>query len=256
MSPILVPVLAFNFVYDGLNSVQEKAGATVTANLLTGLGIDEFLTRTDGAGTRGLLTDALGSTVALGGGTGTIQTQYTYEPFGYASQTGAANTNSYKYTAREDDGSGLYYYRARYYHPRLQRFLSEDPIGFESGSFNLFSYVRANPVSFTDPLGLQDQWHGHNDPAFRDWVHQYKQDLKYPGDKNFSKQDLNKLKQQWIDEEQPRGKGGKSGKGGQWRGMRCLWWFNLIGIAIDAYEAMQQYEKCKNDPCFCDENCS
>ncbi|MEQ1627965.1 MAG: RHS repeat-associated core domain-containing protein [Nitrospira sp.] len=245
-----------NFVYDRLNPVQEKAGATVTANLLTGLGIDEFLTRTDGAGTRGLLTDALGSTVALGDGTGTIQTQYTYEPFGYASQTGAANTNSYKYTGREDDGTGLYYYRARYYHPRLQRFLSEDPIGFESGSFNLFSYVRANPISFTDPLGLQDQWHGHNDPAFRDWVHQYKQDLKYPGDKNFSKQDLNELKQQWIDEEQPRGKGGKSGKGGQWRGMRCLWWFNLIGIAIDAYEAMQQYEKCKNDPCFCDENCS
>jgi uncharacterized protein RhaS with RHS repeats len=65
------------------------------------------------------LPDALGSTVALGDGTGTIQTQYTYEPFGYASQMGAANTNSYRFTGREDDGSGLYFYRARYYHPRL-----------------------------------------------------------------------------------------------------------------------------------------
>jgi YD repeat-containing protein len=37
-----------NFVYDGLNPVQEKNGVTVTANLLTGLGIDEFFTRTDG----------------------------------------------------------------------------------------------------------------------------------------------------------------------------------------------------------------
>lgn len=37
-----------NFVYDGLNPVQEKAGATVTANLLTGLGIDEFFQRTMG----------------------------------------------------------------------------------------------------------------------------------------------------------------------------------------------------------------
>ena len=36
-----------NLVYDGLNPVQEKNGATVTANLLTGLGIDEFFTRTD-----------------------------------------------------------------------------------------------------------------------------------------------------------------------------------------------------------------
>ncbi|KAF4516168.1 hypothetical protein B566_EDAN000406 [Ephemera danica] len=142
-----------NFVYDGLNPVQEKAGATVTANLLTGLGIDEFLTRTDGAGTRGLLTDALGSTVALGDNTGTIQTQYTYEPFGYATQTGAANTNSYKFTGREDDGTGLLYYRARYYHPRLQRFISEDPIGFRGGDLNLFGYVRENPLYYTDPSG-------------------------------------------------------------------------------------------------------
>jgi RHS repeat-associated protein len=143
-----------NFVYDGLNPVQEKAGATVTANLLTSLGIDEFLTRTDGAGIRGLLTDALGSTVALGDGTGTIQTQYTYEPFGYASQTGAANTSSYKYTGREDDGSGLSYYRARYYHPRLQRFIAEDPLGFDGGDMNLYAYVLGDPVSLVDPLGL------------------------------------------------------------------------------------------------------
>lgn len=107
-----------NFVYDGLNPVQEKAGATVTANLLTGLGIDEFFTRTDGVGTRSLLPDALGTTVALGDGTGTLQTQYTYEPFGSATQTGLASASSYKYTGREDDGTGLYYYRARYYHPR------------------------------------------------------------------------------------------------------------------------------------------
>lgn len=142
-----------NFVYDGLNPVQEKAGATVTANLLTGLGIDEFLTRTDGAGTRGLLTDALGSTVALGDGTGTLQTQYTYEPFGYASQTGAANTSSYKYTGREDDGSGLYYYRARYYHPRLQRFIAEDPIGFGGGDLNVYGYTLNSPMRFVDPDG-------------------------------------------------------------------------------------------------------
>ncbi|CUS33983.1 hypothetical protein COMA1_11454 [Candidatus Nitrospira nitrosa] len=51
-----------NFLYDGLNPVQEKNGATVTANLLTGLGIDEFFTRTDGVGV--LLPDVLSSTVA------------------------------------------------------------------------------------------------------------------------------------------------------------------------------------------------
>jgi len=55
-----------NYVYDGLNPVQEKNGATVTANLLLGLGIDEFFTRTDGVGSRALLTDALGSTIGFG----------------------------------------------------------------------------------------------------------------------------------------------------------------------------------------------
>jgi len=144
-----------NYVYDGLNPVQEKAGATVTANLLTGLGIDEFLMRTDGVGTRALLPDALGSTVALGDGTGTLQTQYTYEPFGYTTQTGQANSSSYKYTGREDDGSGMYYYRARYYHPRLQRFIAEDPISFMGGDVNLYGYVLGNPISLVDPLGLE-----------------------------------------------------------------------------------------------------
>jgi RHS repeat-associated protein len=142
-----------NFVYDGLNPVQEKAGATVTANLLTGLGIDEFFTRTDGVGSRALLPDALGSTVALGDSTGTLQTQYTYEPFGSATQSGQANTSSYKYTGREDDGTGLYYYRARYYHPRLQRFIAEDPIGFKGGDTNLYAYVFNTPTNLLDPSG-------------------------------------------------------------------------------------------------------
>jgi RHS repeat-associated protein len=142
-----------NFLYDGLNPVQEKNGTTVMANLLAGLGIDEFFTRTDGVGVRALLPDALGSTVALGDGTGTLQTQYTYEPFGVTTQTGSASTSSYKYTGREDDGSGLMYYRARYYHPRLQRFISEDPIRFRGG-INFYGYVRNNPNRWTDPAGL------------------------------------------------------------------------------------------------------
>jgi len=46
------------------------------------------------------------------------------------------------------------YYRARYYHPGLQRFISEDPIGFAGGDFNIYAYGRNNPMRFTDPLGL------------------------------------------------------------------------------------------------------
>ncbi len=68
-------------------------------------------------------------------------------------QTGAASTSSYKFTGREDDGSGLMYYRARYYQPRFQRFISEDPIRFRGG-INLYGYVRNNPIKQTDPTGL------------------------------------------------------------------------------------------------------
>jgi len=45
-------------------------------------------------------------------------------------------------------------YRARYYHPQLQRFVSEDPMGILGGDVNLYAYVTNNPVSRRDPLGL------------------------------------------------------------------------------------------------------
>jgi RHS repeat-associated protein len=142
------------FLYDGLNPVQELSGGSIVANLLTGLGIDEFVSRTEGGNPSTLLTDALGSTVALTDGTGTVQTEYTYEPFGAVTTTGAGNSNAYQYTGREQDGTSLLYYRARYYSPTLQRFISEDPIGLSGGDNNLYAYVSNNPLRLRDPLGL------------------------------------------------------------------------------------------------------
>ena len=46
------------------------------------------------------------------------------------------------------------YSRARYYHPTLQRFIGEDPIGFAGGDVNLYAYVWNDPTRFVDPLGL------------------------------------------------------------------------------------------------------
>jgi hypothetical protein len=100
---------AIDFLHDGFNPVQELTGGTPTANLLTGLGIDSPVTRTDGTGARHFLTDALGSAIALTDGTGTVQTQYTYEPFGKATASGQANGNPYQYTVRDNDGTGLFY---------------------------------------------------------------------------------------------------------------------------------------------------
>jgi RHS repeat-associated protein len=100
------------------------------------------------------LTDALGSTVGLTDATGALQTQYTYEPFGNTTTSGPANANPYQFTGRENDGTGLYYDRARYYSPIYQRFTSEDPAGFAGSGVNLYAYAGNNPVSFSDPYGL------------------------------------------------------------------------------------------------------
>jgi RHS repeat-associated protein len=47
------------------------------------------------------------------------------------------------------------YYRARYYDPKIGRFISEDPIGLRGGDVNFYAYVRNSPTNFIDPLGLQ-----------------------------------------------------------------------------------------------------
>jgi RHS repeat-associated protein len=143
------------FLYDGLNPVQELSGGTATANVLTGLGIDEYFTRTDAAGVRNYLTDALGSSVALTDGSGVVQTEYTYEPFGGTVTSGGSTASPFGFTGREVDGTGLYFYRARYYDSHLQRFLGQDPLGCAAGDPNLYVYASNAPQVYTDPKGLK-----------------------------------------------------------------------------------------------------
>lgn len=140
------------FLYDGLNTAQELSGGVVTANLLTGA-LDEVFSRTTAAGTQTPLVDGLGSTLAVTDAAGNVQTEYAYDPFGNTTATGAATGYPFQYAGRENDGTGLYYNRARYYAPGLQRFISQDPIGFVGG-VNHYAYVGNNPANFTDPLGL------------------------------------------------------------------------------------------------------
>jgi len=140
------------YLYDGVNPVQELSGASVSANLLTGLGVDEYFERTDANGPANFLTDALGSTVALTGASGNTLASYTYEPFGNTTVSGSSS-NSYQFTARENDGTGLYFLRNRYYSFLFERFVSEDSLQFLAGP-NFYSYVGGDPVLRTDPLGL------------------------------------------------------------------------------------------------------
>jgi RHS repeat-associated protein len=91
--------------------------------------------------------------------------RYIYSPYGKvtiydATWSSMRSASSYDnvvlYTGREGDReSGLYCYRNRYYDVNLARFLSRDPIGYQSGDSNLYAYVAGSPVNGTDPTGLQ-----------------------------------------------------------------------------------------------------
>jgi RHS repeat-associated protein len=96
--------------------------------------------------------------VALADSSGTVQTSYTYAPYGETTASGATSNNANNFTGRENDGDGLYFYRARYYNPVFSRFASEDPLGFAGGSPNLYGYAMDAPTNFVDPSGEIVPW--------------------------------------------------------------------------------------------------
>lgn len=64
-----------------------------------------------------------------------------------------ADYKTIRYSGKERDATGLYYYGYRYYQPWAGRWLSADPAGTVDG-LNLFRMVRNNPVTLYDPDGL------------------------------------------------------------------------------------------------------
>ena len=86
----------------------------------------------------------------LGGGTQALRS---FSAFGMSLTTVGAAITRMAYTGREDDGTGLYYYRARYYNPAVGQFASEDPKRFAAGA-NFLAYAGNNPVNANDPSGL------------------------------------------------------------------------------------------------------
>lgn len=90
--------------------------------------------------------------------TGNIISQEEYYPYGGTaiwaarSQT-EAGYKTIRYSGKERDATGLYYYGYRYYQPWAGRWLSADPAGTVDG-LNLFRMVRNNPVTLVDDDGL------------------------------------------------------------------------------------------------------
>jgi RHS repeat-associated protein len=136
--------LSKTFFYDGLNMLSDGINT-----YLNGLGLDNPLSVNDGSNTSYYLANQIGSITRLSDATGASVGHYQYLPYGGLLSSSMAFTgNPFTFTAREDDGTGLLYYRARYYDPALQVFISQDPLGNDQ------RYVGGNPLGFVDPLGL------------------------------------------------------------------------------------------------------
>lgn len=88
-----------------------------------------------------------------------LLSQESYFPYGGTAWWASRNAveGSYKtrrYSGKERDGGGLYYYGFRYYAPWLQRWISPDPAG-DDGQLNPYLMAFNNPVTFVDSMGLQ-----------------------------------------------------------------------------------------------------
>ena len=176
------------FAYDGADIVQEQRAAGM-GDLLRSLVVDELLAYGEDEFP---IADGLGSTLAMVDIGQEIRSEFTYSPYGDTTVNGAS-ASAYQYTGRENDGTGLYHYRARYYHPGLKRFVSEDPLQYpanvpgliaertknafselgianhplavETRDRNPYRYVVNNPVNLVDPLGLEAEETGKDTPA-------------------------------------------------------------------------------------------
>ena len=117
------------------------------------------------------LTDANDNVTALVGynqtaGAWQVVERYVYTPFGgvtiYAcsgnswTQAGAPAYNNTIFFAGMslDPATGLYYDHARWYDPGSGAFITRDPMGYAAGDANLYRYCGNNPISATDPTGL------------------------------------------------------------------------------------------------------
>jgi RHS repeat-associated protein len=70
-------------------------------------------------------------------------------PYGSPVYSSGRGEVKYTFSGKEQDGSDLFYFWARYYDPEIGRFISVDPI--HAGG-NWYAYCYDNPVRYVDPL--------------------------------------------------------------------------------------------------------
>jgi RHS repeat-associated protein len=105
--------------------------------------------------------DHLGTSNVVTDASGNIVKESDYYPYGGEIAVSGSDANRYKFTSKErDPESGLDHFQFRNYSSSMGRWMIPDPAGMmavDIGSpqtLNRYSYVLNNPLSFTDPFGL------------------------------------------------------------------------------------------------------
>lgn len=137
------------------NAVQETVWLNgQPAAVLTAAG--RFYVYADQIGTPRRITNQAGATVW----------SWNSDPFGNGQPASSAG---FAYNLRFpgqyfDAETGLHYNYFRDYDPSTGRYLQGDPIGLQGGSFNLYSYTTANPISLADFYGANPLDYVGSDP--------------------------------------------------------------------------------------------
>ena len=127
----------------------------LTRGELASLG-DKLVALRNGTNLRYIHEDSLGSTSVVTDSSGAQYGYTRYYPYGSSRDSGGSLDTSKKFTGQRLDGTGLYYYGARYYDPVIGRFISPDtivPNPANPQSLNRYSYAFNNPCRYTDPTG-------------------------------------------------------------------------------------------------------
>jgi RHS repeat-associated protein len=101
-------------------------------------------------------SDERGSIASMTGDTGSGGTPNRYDEYGVPA---ASNFGRFQYTGQFWLAEpSLYYYKARFYDPKLGLFLQTDPKGYDAGA-NLYAYVGDDPMNEDDPDGTEFRSH-------------------------------------------------------------------------------------------------
>jgi RHS repeat-associated protein len=150
-----------HYVYDreDIHIYITRDGDTITSQSrnLHAVGADEVIATDYMDSVRGnewLLSDHLGSIRDIVNDAARVLAQRSFDSFGKMELASDSTDSIFGFTGRErDNETGLSFFRARYVDTSNARFLSEDPLRFQDG-FNIFTYVRNQPLTLIDPFGL------------------------------------------------------------------------------------------------------